>query len=92
MKILIHGGTHLGIVGFYGEKTFEVKSPNDLRQAIIDDPSLAKYNLAEADEGGYLSTNGHPIHTFEEKADKAMFEPDRGKTTVFEYRIVELEF
>jgi hypothetical protein len=77
VKMTIHGGTHLGIVGLYGEKVFELDSPHDLEQAIREDR-----NLPLANKSCYTSSDGHPIHTLTDEEGK----------TIFEYRIVELEF
>ena len=77
VKITIHGGTHLGIVGCYGEKVFELDSVHGLEQAIREDR-----NLPLATKSLYIAKNGHPVHTLTDKEGK----------TIFEYRLVELEF
>lgn len=72
IMITVEGGTHLGIVGCYGEKTFDVDSLEDLEQEIRKDRDLSHAGKSTYEQ------HGETIHIL----------TGRGGLTLFEYRVV----
>jgi len=68
----VEGGTRLGIVGCYGEKTFDVDSLEDLELEIRKDRDLLCAGKSTYEQ------HGETIHTL----------TGHGGLTLFEYRIV----
>jgi GH43 family beta-xylosidase len=102
MKVTVHGGTHLGIVGCYGQKTFELFGKrtdirDELRELIQEDSVGSNYNLkgAEFHKGRLVTdwenTSG-AVRRVKETEDKDYFYwENKDGEILFECRIVKVE-
>ncbi|MFW9871548.1 MAG: hypothetical protein ACFFG0_00400 [Candidatus Thorarchaeota archaeon] len=69
MKVKVEGGTHLGIVGCYGVRTFNVKSVDEIEKIIRKEEELE-----DSEKSSYKTKNGTKIHTLVNKNNLVLFE------------------
>ena len=74
MIVNVEGGTHLGVIGCYGEQSFEVNNLEEVHDKIKNDESLKHHNLHK-----YKKIIIDDTYTFVDSNNK----------TIFEYRILE---
>ena len=74
MKFKVHGGTHLGIVGCYGERIFDVEMIEEIEEIIRKEEGLQKALYTT-----YISNNFEVVH--------CLVDPKNG-ATLFEYTII----
>ena len=74
MKAVIHAGTHLGIVGCYGEKILEFKSFSELIKIIRKELSIPRYS---------------PCLAYHLRGDMIFYFPDKKGKTIIEFRIFQ---
>jgi len=69
LKIKVEGGTHLGMVGGYGVRTFNVKDESEIEQIIREEE-----DLQDAIKSSYKTPNGDLIHTLVDENELTLFE------------------
>lgn len=68
-KVLVVGGTHLGIRGLYREKIFEIGSQDELEGIIREE-----FNLEGALKGSYITSSDRVVHTLVNEKGETLFE------------------
>lgn len=68
MRVVVEGGTHLGIVGCYGRKEFEIRNPDELEKRIRKNRDLPTAKKSSYKHGTEI------IHTLTDEKGATLFE------------------